>query len=207
MSKHMRSPGITVRASSAASASVAMMKLPIGSTRRRSSGATPSTYALVATSTSPASTDAAGRRSPGTRRRVASMRVARVRWCTSAPPATARASECGMELGRVNRRGPLEQEPACVRRRCRSPRRARRAGRNRDRLAARVATRPPTSSQSRTWRRWWASSRPPLARQSQSMPLLRHEVARGRRRRRASASTSAPPECRRGGSPAHPARA
>ena len=55
MSTNMRRRGLTAAATSGSSTSVAMMKLPTGNTRERSSGSKPSAYALVVTITSAAS--------------------------------------------------------------------------------------------------------------------------------------------------------
>ena len=91
MSKHMRLPGITAAATSGPSGSVAMMKLPIGNTRRCSCGTKPSAYAFVATNTSLASTvpRSVATRNPSPMRLTA---VARVCERMSTPAARARAA-------------------------------------------------------------------------------------------------------------------
>src|ERR1051325_2264767 len=56
----LRRFGISDAASSAGNSSVAMMWLAIGTTRRRNAGVTPPAYPLVAMTTSPATSGAAG---------------------------------------------------------------------------------------------------------------------------------------------------
>ena len=105
MSTNMRRRGLTASSTSASSGSVVTMKLPIGSTRRRSSGRSPSAYALVATITSWRGDRTTGGRDP----EAAGGLLEPGRGAVVVHPGARRASEpgqAGVEAGRVQPTGP-----------------------------------------------------------------------------------------------------